>query len=528
MKSQTENHHWVVARQKLLRRVKLQVTSHSGENSTALRQIKERYEKEFEGSWKISNPDRLLSAVENAELVLGGDFHAFNQSQRTHLRILRSLPRSRPVVLALECVCAEDQKGVEQFLRGKLTEAQFLQKISWSQKWGFPWVNYRPLFELARKRGYKILALNKLARVKTTRSTEEREKFAAKLLAQARKKHPDHLFYVVYGDFHLASPQLPRKLSNKFRTVIIHQDSSKLYFKLARKKLENEVRVLEKGSQHYCVLTSPPWVKWQSYYFYLEGQGDSPLDTQLIDWTEPVRGLLKLVIEDLELPMKADDFSVYLFDDHSTPGLLKKRLFKKHLSVAKSLIDQSRGFFVPDGGLFFLSTPTVNHAAQLFADYLQSRLTGRRRLLWDMPDDLTSLIWTESLGFFVSKLINHRRKPEPIQSLLTEHSPEAKEALFLILEQNVDFLRWVEGAPRRPKRFRPRRKASYYTAARLLGGLLGERMYALFRSGKINSKHVLDWLAKDVTDDDFEKFFEGIVKKLNFVPKWAKDQDTRL
>jgi hypothetical protein len=169
----------------------------------------------------------------------------------------------------------------------------------------------------------------------------------------------------------------------------------------------------------------------------------------------------------------------------------------------------------------------VNHAAELFADYIQSRLTGRTRPLWNLPADFTALIWMESLSFFVSKLINHRRKPERIENLMGASDPSSREVLFLMLEQNVDFLRWAEGRGRRPKRFQPGRKASYLIAARLLGGLLGERMYALYRSGKLESS-VLDWLAKDTGDDDFEDFFEKVVKNLNYAPKWADQQDVRL
>lgn len=532
------NRNWVVTRQRLLRRVKLQVNAHIGENSPDIKLFKERYEREFSGRWRVSNPDRLLEAVEKADTVLGGDFHAYSQSQRTHLRILRSLSRSKKVVLALECLCWEDQKYVEQFLQNKISEEVFLSRISWKTKWGFPWKHYRPLFEIAKKRNYPVIALNKLSRSRVSKnrdlpgsrpSTESRERFAAKILKDVRKKYSEHLIYVVFGDFHLSSQQLPKKLAkNSEKLVLIHQDSAQLYFRLAKKELENEVRVLEKKDKHFCVLTSPPWVKWQNYYFFLEGLGDASLPGQYVDWTEPVRELFQVISDELDLRMKGHDFSVYLFDDPSASTSLKKTLPRKYMKAAHLHVDLGYSFFVPKGGLFMLSDPAVNQAAGLFADYVQSRLTGRGRPLWNMPLDFVALIWVKSLCFFISKLINHRRKAAQVQSLLTNPSDEAKEVLFLILEQNVDFLRWAEGYRRRTKRFRPRRKTSYYIAAGLLGGLLGERMYALYRSGKIDSKRVVDWLAKDIEDEDFDLFFEETVKKLKFVPKWAEQQDVRL
>jgi len=518
---------WILTRQKLLRRAKSQVQFHSGEQSIEIQAYRKLYEKEFSGAWRPSNVDRLLEAVEKAELVLGGDFHAYSQSQRTHLRILRALPKSKRVILALECLFAGDQKIVDQFMAGQLSEDQFLLRIGWNKKWGFPWENYRPLFDLAKKRGYHVAALNKSG----VRNTNQRELLAAKIVNQLKRKYPQHLIYVVYGDFHLSTSQLPKKVRLKnCRTLIIHQDSSKLYFKLARKRREEIVKVLEKSPNQFCVLTSPPWVKWQSYHFYLEGLGDSSLgdESDSIDWTEPVHSLFEIVSDDIDLRMKGDDFSVYLLDDPAVMKILKNNMPKKYLSLSRWMKSNGRSFFVPVGGLFLISHPSVNHAAGLFGDYIQSRLTARSRLLWDMPQDFAPLIWIESLGFFMSKLINHRRKPEQIQSLMVSSSPESREVLFLILEQNMDFLRWAQGQERRPRRFKPSRRTSYLSAARLLGGLLGERMYALFRSGKIDSKRVLGWLSKNVEDDDFDCFFKDVVGLLKFVPKWAENQDHRL
>ncbi len=529
--SRRSSSNWVVARKRLLRRVKSQVYARSGEDSPDLQSYKKQYEKEFKGKWRLSNPDRLLHAVEAADLVLGSDFHAFAQSQRTHLRILRSLPRSKKVALALECVPREGQKIVNAFVRGELSEKEFLIKIEWRKSWGFPWEHYKPLFEYAKKNRVSILALNKAPQLKTKKSTEVRERFAAQIIKDFRAQNSETLVYVIFGDFHLAKNQLPQKLGGKSggrsKMVVIHQDSSQLYFSLAEKKQENSVRVLEKDNQ-FCVLTSPPWVKWQNYYFYLEGQGDSALESESVDWTEAVRDLFRIISEDIDLRMKAYDFSVYLLDDGATSTVLKKGLTKKQISVSRWFESQRRSFFVPQGGLFMLASPTVNQAASLFADYVQSRMTGRLQPLWTMPEDFVGAIWLESLGFFVSKIINHRRKPEQIQTLMVNPTPESREVLFLILEQNVDFLRWVSGQGRRPRRYKPRRKASYYLAARLLGGLLGERMYALYRSGKINSKDVLDWLAKDIQDTDFDNFFEDVVKTLKFVPKWAEQPEMRL
>ena len=65
----------------------------------------------------------------------------------------------------------------------------------------------------------------------------------------------------------------------------------------------------------------------------------------------------------------------------------------------------------------FLSRATVNHAAEVAGHYLQSRLSKRQDPLWKMPTDFYPNIYLEALGFFASKIVNHRRKAESLEEI---------------------------------------------------------------------------------------------------------------
>ena len=58
-------------------------------------------------------------------MVFGGDFHPFAQAQRVHLRVMRKMLWKRPLILALECLFATDQKIVEAYLKGQVDQDCF-------------------------------------------------------------------------------------------------------------------------------------------------------------------------------------------------------------------------------------------------------------------------------------------------------------------------------------------------------------------------------------------------------------------
>ncbi len=467
-------------------------------------------------------------------MILGADFHAHEQSQRAHLRILRSLPTRKKITLALEIFPLKAQKDLDLFMRGDLSEAAFLKKVKWDEVWGFPWKHYAPLLELARERGHRVLALNSFTGEKKSGSIRARERVAVSAVARELKQYPDSLVYVIFGDLHLARGLLPQALAallkNKNGLLVIHQDSEKLYFRLARQKQEHTVSVLRRGKNQFCVMTSPPWVRWQNYLLFLEGQGESEEDLRM-DPTEWLRHLLHVAAEDLGLKIPENDFEAFDLQSETLNDLLERHLNQKEIVMAHYLMTQNQSFFLPESKIFVLLSHNLNHASALCGDYLQCKLSKRTRPLWNFPKDFEAAIWIEALCFFTSKMNNHRRKPDRIEDLLTG-GDQLKEVLLLVLSLKMRFLKWAQGpallSSRESARFKPRRRSSYFHASRVLGGLLGERLFANYRSGVIRSKKVHEWMSFDVTSDDFHSFFEKVVRQLEVVPSWLEEQDVRL
>ncbi|NIO19922.1 MAG: hypothetical protein GTN76_04070, partial [Candidatus Aenigmarchaeota archaeon] len=70
--------------------------------------------------------------------------------QRSVLRILRELQGKREIILCLEMFHGSDQKHVDRFMSGELSENSFLDKIDYAKKWPFHWSNWSPVIALCR------------------------------------------------------------------------------------------------------------------------------------------------------------------------------------------------------------------------------------------------------------------------------------------------------------------------------------------------------------------------------------------
>ena len=107
---------------------------------------------------KFLDFEALVARLGAADLVFVGEQHDDPGTHRMELALLEGLARRRDsVVVALEMFERDVQPLLDQYLRGAASEEELL-------KGGRPWKNYasdyRPLVELARARGWPVIASN--------------------------------------------------------------------------------------------------------------------------------------------------------------------------------------------------------------------------------------------------------------------------------------------------------------------------------------------------------------------------------
>jgi len=238
-----------------------------------------RYVKNYE---EVSNKTDLIRKALAADLIFHGDYHTLKQSQHSVLRVIRELQGKRDIIMCLEMFHGSDQKVVDSFMSGELSENSFLDKIDYAKKWPFHWSNWSPIISFCQENGIPILGINTdIDEGKGISGLRKRDRYSANIIAKAFIRNPGKLIYVVSGDLHVAPNHIPKdveqllqQLEEAGKILIIFQNVENLYWKLCSQGLE-ESDVLRISENIYCVMNTMPANKIQSYLNWLEYSEDA-------------------------------------------------------------------------------------------------------------------------------------------------------------------------------------------------------------------------------------------------------------
>jgi uncharacterized iron-regulated protein len=110
---------------------------------------------------EVLTPAELPKRLAGARLVLVGESHTDMDYHRCELRVLQELARAgRPVLVGLEMYPYPEQRSLDGWVDGQLTEEAFLQASRWYENWGYNWLYYRDIFLFAREHKLRMFALN--------------------------------------------------------------------------------------------------------------------------------------------------------------------------------------------------------------------------------------------------------------------------------------------------------------------------------------------------------------------------------
>ncbi len=518
-----------------------QVQWRLGAESKDISNYRKKYEADLRKKWSISSSEELLKALDAASMVLLADFHPLQQSQKSHLRLLKKLTHDRPIALGLECLFIEDQVKVDKFIQGKLGEQEFLKSIQWKKKWGFAWEHYRPLFVWAKENDVQVFALN---RSNTSKRTQLRshDEWVAKRLRDLFTSEPlkDHRWIVIYGDLHLAEAHLPANLkanipilNRRGQLVKVFQNPEKIYFDLLKNEKEADVDVVRWSQSSFGLINVPPWVKWQNYLLYLEQTYDLELDDETTDNTDHIAQYVKLLSKEFQIEIDESDLSVYSAQDDGLWKLIESGLDKNEGELVELMIEEERSFYLPQLNLAYLSRFSINHAAALAMLYLNFKTAQIRVWKMKLPSDFKRLIWLEALSYFGSKVINPKRKTETlydVKKMLSNKSIQEneKETLKLALAQKMHELLILTQRKSERFNFVPKRKTSYLRAAQILGGIMGERLFVGYRTKTLSLKTLVSLLRKDWSHESFDQIYYEIAEIVESLPPSFKSKSDRL
>lgn len=493
----------------------------------------ERYEQDYKkhvhGYKSVSDIEDLTQAILKNELVFIGDYHTNHQSQRTLLRLLKRLvPKTKNIALGLELVQKKHQKVLDRYLQGDIDEATFLKKIQFKKYWYFDlWENFKPIFDFAKYHKIPIYGIEWCSTLAC--SLRKRDKESGKIIADVIKQNPHRKFFVLAGDLHVAPSHLPREVSKnltaqglKKKQLIIFQNSEEIYWTLAEKALEEKVEIVKLADGNFCVLNTPPIVWQQSYLNWLEQEGS---DIDFADARGTFMELMHRIAHflDIELPEEANDVEIFTCGDLSFLERLKKDPYfdRQELRRIKSQILASESYSIPHKKIVYLANLSLNHAAEEATHYIRYLSAGQefpRRIV----DAFYMNILHEALGFFGSKIINHKRKAmhaKDYRSLLNyltqtklKHERVAQfEMASLILDhahndKTGEAIRYQKLLGDNPDLF--------FGVTHGIGYILGDKLYYGLMNGKIQKDQIRELFQEPLADDG-----EPVEAYMNWVRK---------
>lgn len=511
----------------------------------------ETYKKEYQRYLKnyesVSDKADLIKKVLAADLVYHGDYHTLKQSQSSVLRILREVWNKREIVLCLEMFHGSDQRMIDRFMSGEISEDSFLKKIDYARKWPFRWSHWLPIISFCRDHGIPILGMNtRVGNGKGIRSLKVRDQYSARIITKAFIRNPGKLIYVVDGDYHISPAHLPKdvelllnSLDESAKIFIIFQNAENLYWKLCDRRLE-ESDVLKISPNMYCVMNTMPANKIQSYLNWLEYSEDAYFPVHR-DWADAAfsdrGGMIREMVStfssvfNLKLPPDAlDNLTVHY---PSNLGLMEfvHRIpeLKGHLRRIRDKIKRGEGFLLEyehSGSatyLIYLANSNINMAAEEACHFYNAVLRGLSKKPLSPFDHFYRNVLTECLGFFGSKFINEKRKSQSENALRKflgrVNRGESKEAdqetvqVARYLLQHFYLERKSRVSEEYIKKFSALYKSrsavsrTFYTQ---LGYILGNKLYYAVKRGKFAIERIRELFRNPL--DEPEKAFNAYLE----------------
>ena len=100
---------------------------------------------------------KLLKAAEKAQVVLFGEYHNNAISHWLELELTKDLADKNKIILGAEMIEADNQKQLDQFLKGEINQKQL---DSTARLWPNYKTDYKPLVEFAKENNIPFIATN--------------------------------------------------------------------------------------------------------------------------------------------------------------------------------------------------------------------------------------------------------------------------------------------------------------------------------------------------------------------------------
>ncbi len=485
-----------------------------------LRDFREAY-RSYE---RVLAPGDVRRAIAGAGTVLIGDYHALPNSQRSVAALLSGPElRQRPVVLGLETIFSRDQHILDEWSRGEIDEGELRQRIRFELDWGYDWAPFYELISAARDHGAFIYGLDCMPR-EDLRKIGARDRHAADMIADLRRRHPGALVIVLFGESHLAPQHLPALLQQRIPTepvLTVLQNVDDLYWRAAG-EAGDHVEAVQVRENVLCVFNATPLEKYENYRLCLDrwrrNDGDGDGDGGAPDMAPTLYNLIEGMVRFLGIdqysphnttqPRLLVDLMPEVYS-HSSDALLHRLLSRKGFSAERrrSLLRQVRErgsvYLAPINAVYvrqFQMATSAEDATRflhqacrglpnLFGKGATQHAAALARPL-NADDAFYLTVFEHAIAFFGSRIL-HPARPALRDSDLAELYDITREDLehqtalpFADAVEALDFLSQRRTTPAQAPAFTGRK---YEYVAERLGYLTGTDLYDAYLEGRLTT-----------------------------------------
>jgi uncharacterized iron-regulated protein len=136
--------------------------------------------------------DGAMKMIESSQVVYVGEAHTNLHAHRVQLEVLKELHRRFPgrTALGMEMFREPQQESLDRWVRGELTEPEFLKASRWYENWHDDFGYYREILHFAREEKIDVVALNPSRELQRTVAMSSMEEIPADMAAQLPEMAP--------------------------------------------------------------------------------------------------------------------------------------------------------------------------------------------------------------------------------------------------------------------------------------------------------------------------------------------------
>ncbi|MDE3268669.1 MAG: ChaN family lipoprotein [Pseudomonadota bacterium] len=441
----------------IYRKVKLKAQVCAGDDKS-INAYSKKFERSLPREFKNIDQSEFFNGVATSKIILYGDFHTLKQSQKGFIQLIQALSRFHPQrkrAIALETFKASDQVLLDMYMKRKISERAFLRKIRYERTWGFPWKNYSHLLTYARKEGIPVFGIN----TDGNQTLKQRDHAIADVLAALSKRGDDYQIMCLVGEYHLADQLLPTILTkkaghNQISRVVTNIDQYYFHLNYVQEFRINHYLLLKKNL--YCIMDTPPWIKWQSYTFWEElREQKSALATSADEYNEISIDLddymLSLVSDLLKFmriqanPVALTRFNVLYGSPESIvkQAQQKKIIPPQNLKTAVVRMALDGYYYVSSTRSILIASVSPNNLAEAAGQYIYDTLSQAKAEKSEVMNFYQRVV-RFALSVLCSLIINPKRKLTNYYKYVETARSGTNDEQKLIAKEVLRFDNWMQ------------------------------------------------------------------------------------